>query len=194
MARVSTGVAVVADQAVAGFVRMLTPPSCSRCIILAGATYRWNAGFQRHPRCDCVHIPATEDVLGDGRTDPKVYFAGLTEAQQDKVFTIAGARAIRDGADIGRVVNARRGANGLTPAGGRLTEAEATAARGGRRQRGRLARTSVGGRDVYTTTVRAAGRGGKRVRLMPESIYEIAGDDRAEALRLLRVHGYLIGG
>jgi len=33
-------------------------------------------------------------------------------------------------------------------------------------------------------------RGGKKVRLMPESILEIAEDD-AEVLRLLKAHGYL---
>src|SRR5881394_2137502 len=38
-ARVATGVAVTADRAVSGYVRMLTPPSCSRCVILAGRWY-----------------------------------------------------------------------------------------------------------------------------------------------------------
>src|SRR5690606_41194169 len=43
-----------------GYVRMLNPPSCSRCAILAGRWFRWNDGFLRHPRCDCVHIPAKD--------------------------------------------------------------------------------------------------------------------------------------
>lgn len=34
-----------------GWVRMLNPPSCSRCVILAGRFYRWNEGFQRHEMC-----------------------------------------------------------------------------------------------------------------------------------------------
>lgn len=34
-----------------GWVRMLTPPSCSRCAILAGQFYKWNDGFLRHPMC-----------------------------------------------------------------------------------------------------------------------------------------------
>ena len=43
-----------------GYVRMLNPPSC-RCSVLAGRFYRWNNGFLRHPKCDCVHVqtPAT---------------------------------------------------------------------------------------------------------------------------------------
>lgn len=48
-ARVATGVAVVNDRALKGYVRHLTLPSCSRCIILAGRWYRWSAGFARHP-------------------------------------------------------------------------------------------------------------------------------------------------
>jgi hypothetical protein len=39
-----------------GYVRMLNPPSCSRCSVLAGRFYRWNAGFNRHPKCDCIHV------------------------------------------------------------------------------------------------------------------------------------------
>lgn len=158
--RVADGVAITSRPHVSGFVRLLSAPSCSRCAILAGRWYRWNAGFQRHPRCDCRSIPASEDAAGDLRTDPKAYFGSLTPQQQDKAFTKAGAQAIRDGADIGQVVNARRG---MYTAGGRQLTAESTTSRGRR----------------------------KGVRLMPEQIYREANGDRAEAIRLLRLHGYL---
>lgn len=59
--------------------------------------------------CDCRHIPCTEDVADDLRTDPKAYFDSLSESEQSRIFTKSGAKAIRDGADMGRVVNARRG-------------------------------------------------------------------------------------
>src|SRR5690606_23965723 len=42
------------------YVRMLTPPSCSRCTVLAGRWYRKNAGFARHPGC----FPAGAMVSG----------------------------------------------------------------------------------------------------------------------------------
>lgn len=126
-ARVSTGVAVASDRKVTGYIRMLSPPSCSRCVVLAGKFYRWNAGFERHPQCDCVHIPAAENLAGDVATDPKAYFKGLSEQEQNATFTKAGAQAIRDGADIARVVNARRG---LYVAGGRKYTREATTKRG----------------------------------------------------------------
>jgi hypothetical protein len=99
----SAGIAM--RPAVGGYVRMLNPPSCQRCIILAGKFFRWNSGFQRHPRCDCRHIPASENVAGDFRTDPYALFKSMSPAEQEKVFGRIEARAIRDGGDIYRVVN-----------------------------------------------------------------------------------------
>jgi hypothetical protein len=195
--RVADGVNVAADRNLQGYIRMLTLPSCSRCIILAGKFYAWNAGFERHPACDCVHVPSTEDNLEDLRTNPSKLFESLSEAEQNKIFTIAGAQAIRDGADMNQVVNVRRGAAGLNAAGGRATPAEVRVLRGGRGI-GRLQATKVAGQDVLISTEGTTRRGlaGRRLngraRLMPEQIYKIAGDDRDEALRLLYRNGYLL--
>jgi hypothetical protein len=216
--RVAAGLSVVARPRIKGYVRMLNPPSCSRCVVLAGKFYKWNAGFERHPRCDCRHIPVQEDMAAEYRTDPKAYFDSLTPEQQDAAFTKAGAQAIRDGADISQVVNVRRGAAGLTPAGARITKDEASMLRNGL-ERGRLSTTDVYGRDLYTTsegttsrgvagrqlitrsgatteTTRSASRAVTRhraraPRLMPESIYQIA-TSRDDALRLLKLNGYLL--
>jgi hypothetical protein len=211
--RVADGLNVVAERSLHGYIRMLTLPSCSRCIILAGKFYEWNDGFERHPACDCVHIAAPEDDLDDLRTNPKKLFESMTEAEQAKTFTIAGAQAIRDGADMNQVVNVRRGAAGLSAAGARVTAAEVKVLRNGR-DRGQLTPVEVFGRPLLVstegTTVRgvAGRRLGARVdgrklpgaryrsarapRLMPEQIYKIAGDDRDEALRLLYRNGYLL--
>jgi hypothetical protein len=99
----------IASRPRTGYVRMLNAPSCSRCVILAGKFYRWNKGFQRHPHCDCRHIPSTENVADDSMTDPYEYFHSLSAAEQDAAFTKAGAQAIRDGSDMFQVVNSRRG-------------------------------------------------------------------------------------
>ena len=173
--RVAAGVEVVTRPRT-GWVRMLTPPSCDRCLILAGRFYKWSDGFDRHPNDDCVSIPAAEDRAGDLRTDPDVYLKSLTPAEQDQILGKANAKAWRDGADLNQLVNAKRGmattVDGvrtpvLTPAG--------------------LQATTVG------TTNRALA--GKRLRgqqrLVPESIYDIAAD-RADALRLLELHGYIV--
>lgn len=154
--RVADGVALAARPHASGYVRMVQAGACSRCIILAGRWYRWNAGFNRHPHCGCVGIPAAENSV-DLRTDPGKAFEALSGAEQDKTFGKAGAQAIRDGADTAKVVNARRGMQ--TAADGRL----------------------------YTTE--AAGR---RPRLMPEQIYREAKGSRDEAIRLLRLHGFIL--
>lgn len=178
-----------------GYVRMLNPPSCSRCAVLAGRWYRYSAGFDRHPRCDCVHVPSLENIANDVRTDPDAYFRSLSKSEQDRIFTNSGAQAIRDGADMGQVVNARRGAAGLSPAGARVTDAEAKALRSGLEQ-GQLQTVEVHGHQVYVTTEGTTKRGlyGKanpgQARLMPESIYQIA-EDQAHAIELLHKYGYI---
>lgn len=177
-ARLADGVAIASRSRV-GYVRMLNPPSCSRCAVLAGKFYRWNQGFLRHPRCRCQHIPAPENVPGDRTTDPRSYFDSLARDEQDRVFTNAGAQAIRDGSDIGQVVNTRRGM--ATADKGFTTEGVTRTGRvGGRGPQGPLGR---GGR--------ALGRTGRNVRLTPESIYSAADGDRDVAVSLLREHGYI---
>ncbi len=211
--RVADGIALTGRRGAGGYMRMVVGRTCSRCIILAGRWYRWNAGFDRHPCCDCVGIPSAEAISGDLRLSPRAYFDSLSKAEQDTIFTKAGARAIRDGANMNQIVNARRGARGLNTAGGRITAAEARMLREGRTV-GRLRRTTVYGQELYITSEGVTTRGvagralgarrtGVRVpdsryrsarapRLMPESIYEIAGHDRAEAIRLLRRFGYIL--
>lgn len=132
------------------------------------------------------------------RTDPRKYFDSLTDAEQDRTFTAAGAEAIRLGANPAQVVNARRAAAGLTTAGARVTGPEARILRGGR-TRGRLEAQDVYGRQLLVTSegVTVHGVAGKRLgarspRLMPESILKIAGDDREEAIRLLKRFGYVL--
>lgn len=157
----------IASRRGVGYVRMLSTPSCARCVVLAGKFYRWNTGFLRHPRCDCRHIPTSENISGEATTDPYEYFNSLTEAEQDKAFTKAGAQAIRDGGDIYQVVNSRRGMNA---AGTKTTE--------GTGKRGNFRRDS----------------GGRTVRLTPEEIYRLNGNDRAAALRDLEKYGYILPG
>lgn len=210
--RVADQVALTARPHANGYVRMVVGKTCSRCIVLAGKWYRYNAGFERHPSCDCVHIPSSEAVGGDMVLSPRKTFDAMSTAEQDKVFTKSGAEAIRLGADPAQVVNARRGAAGLTPAGARITAAEARMLRGGR-DIGRLQASSVFGQQVFTTTEGTTTRGvaGRRLgagdtglkvkgqryrrsrtpRLMPESILAAA-RDRDEAIRLLKRFGYIL--
>lgn len=112
------GADIAQRPALGGYVRMLNPPSCSRCAILAGKWFRWNQGFLRHPHCDCRHIPASEAIAGDLTTDPYAYFNSLSKDDQTATFGRIEARAIRDGADIYRVENVKL--RGLATAKGHL--------------------------------------------------------------------------
>jgi hypothetical protein len=103
--RAGDSIALVAHPAATGYVRMLSLPSCARCTILAGKFYRWNSGFQRHPRCDCRHVPSTENVAGDLRTSPRK----AIESGQVTGLSRAERQAVVDGADPSQVVNAHRG-------------------------------------------------------------------------------------
>ncbi|WP_062077697.1 hypothetical protein [Demequina globuliformis] len=93
---------------VSGWVRQLTPPSCGRCVILAGKHYRKSQGFQRHPGCDCVHIPAAENVAGDLTTDVGEYLGSLDEQGLAKALgSKANALAYAEfDADPYQIVNA----------------------------------------------------------------------------------------
>lgn len=187
--RGATGVAITASRTINGYVRVVNPPACARCIILAGKEFGWNAGFQRHPKCDCVHLPAKLIKKSSYRTrayDPKAYFQGLSRADQDRIFTISGARAIRDGASMSSVVNARRGM--YTADAYRRTLA---ATREGTTRRGAFYRAERAA-AIARRRVPASGRGFqlRTPRLLPEEIYRLAGS-RDEAIAMLRRFGYL---
>lgn len=148
-----------------GYVRMLNPPSCSRCAILAGRWFRWNDGFQRHPQCDCVHIPAKSgDWARDEGfvSDPYEYFESLSEADQARLFGKSNARAIRDGADIFQVENAKRG-------------------------------MAIDGQTTTASTSRRGIYRGRGARLTPDAIYRTAGT-RTNALKMLEEYGYVLPG
>lgn len=163
VARHAAATAIAAHPQATGYVRMVNPGACSRCVVMAGKLFRWNDGFGRHPRCQCRHVPTSENTGGDFRTDPAAYFDSLSKAEQDKVFTQAGADSIRMGADMGRVVNARRG----------------------------IRTAQIADRPVSTTVGSTSRRGGaKAARVMPETILTVAAD-RDDALRLLRLYGYI---
>lgn len=162
-----------------GYVRMLNPPSCSRCSVLAGRFYKHNAGFLRHPRCDCVHVQTTaaKAATNEGLIhDPYEYFESLSATEQDRLYTKAGAQAIRDGSDLFQVVNSRRGMSygGVSADGTRRGQrAVDSFTREGTTRRGNFRSLSTG------------------QRLTPDAIYA-QNLTRARTLDLLRDNGYLL--
>ncbi|GAB3376279.1 VG15 protein [Amycolatopsis echigonensis] len=196
--RVADGIAV-AVRPRTGYVRMLVGDSCPRCVILAGRFYRYSAGFERHPNCDCVHIPAAEDTADDFTTDPRKAF----EEGRVRGLSQADTHAIQEGADLSQVVNAHRGMytaggqkrtrEGITRrgiAGARLITGDPTAFVAPRGDAGtRVVSTHTRQTKAGPRTVRI--RGAQTARLMPEQIYRDA-SSRDEAVQMLRLHGYIL--
>jgi hypothetical protein len=173
-ARSAAQVQLVTSKDVTYYVRIVEPGACSRCLLLAGRRYRWSRGFLRHPQCRCHMAPETvqsaDTTPSPWQPEPSIrtpedVFDSLTPAQQDAAFGKANAEAIRRGADITKVVNATGSRNGMSTT---ITDPYGRSLKGTRND-------AVKGRD----------------RLVPESILQLAGDDRDEALRLLRAHGYV---
>ena len=199
--RMAGATSIATRPAITGYTRMLNPPSCSRCAVLAGKFYRWNTGFQRHPGCDCIHVPTRNEASAQSEgliSNPDDYFQSLSSVEQDRIFTKAGAESIRMGADISQVVNARRG---MQMAGETVTAVRTV---NGREMIVNLRRrqavpSQIGGRDAYTTSegITARGRSNNKrlgrnldARLMPETILSAA-TDRDDALRLLKLNGFI---
>lgn len=107
--RVAAGVALTARPKLDGYVRNVGPKCCSRCAILAGRFYRWSDGFLRHPKCRCTNVPTTNGEASRIIESPVDLF------RQGRITDLSRAdtKAIKDGADIARVVNVRRDAAGL---------------------------------------------------------------------------------
>ncbi|TWP47425.1 hypothetical protein FKR81_32450 [Lentzea tibetensis] len=136
--RLAHAAAALAEPEIAGYERIVALPACGRCILLAGRLYLYSTGFLRHPRCDCQIKPVTWKQWRDDRprNHPRALFDAMTPAQQNKAFGVGDAEAIRAGADISRVVNARR--NAVYVAGSHEYTREATTVRGIGHQLGEL--------------------------------------------------------
>jgi hypothetical protein len=181
--RGAAGVAIAARPKV-GWTRLVGVPCCQRCAVLAGKWFRYNEGFQRHPKCDCRHVPCGQEGFEGFTSQPT--------AEQVHDLTAAQRRAIGDGADMGQVINAhRKGArskDGMTTTEGTTRRGYAShVKREVARQRGEMAQEKVVG----------AARGRRNVtrtqpRLTPEAIYRVAAT-REEAIALLAKNGYIVG-
>jgi hypothetical protein len=196
------------------YVRVVQPGACSRCAILAGKS-DYKTAFKRHPACKCTSYPveneADQPPQGFHAT-PDDYFASLSPAEQDRVFTKAGAEAVRLGADPIQVVSGRRGSTGISYGGGIRRQTRANSGR--QMMQTRIGRNTDGSPVYgYVTNEGATRRGdfgrlnrnlgtaeqrltGARYtstnyqRLMPETIVGLT-DDVALRQTLLRDAGYM---
>lgn len=155
-----------------GYVRQLRLPSCSRCAVLAGRVYHDAEAFNRHPLCDCTHVPVwpggaddSGDTILEAIQSGKV--TGLNQAEQNAI--------LREGADPSAVINAKRGMSKVERFGRVVKETtEATTKRG----------------SSYKDTLM---RGGVKApgRLTVDEIYKQFGSDRMKLRASLERFGYL---
>lgn len=177
-ARQSAQVAMTATPTARYYTRVVNLPACARCIILSGRTYAYSEGFQRHPNCDCTVVPL-DRAEWEGVQTPEQIYASMSERERRRVFGVAESQAIDQGADIGQVVNARRGMSDA----GDPTTTEGTTVRGWYGRRMRRAGGAVDrGEGRYSTVTTP--------RLSPHEIYRRT-DDRDEQVALLRANAYL---
>lgn len=190
VARAAVQSGMQARPAVTGYVRMLRGTSCARCAVLAGRRYKRAVAFQRHKRCDCIHVPAAT-AGDDWTTAPRQYFNSLSAEDQDRLFTQAGAKAIRLGADMSQVVNAQKGVSVVAAYGQDvLRTLEGTTRRGIAGQR-----LKAEGFSKTTGLKSTAYAYSRTPRLMPEQIFQLAERlnwDRAEVLRQLKRFAYVL--
>ncbi|MDV8066397.1 hypothetical protein R4P64_07760 [Rhodococcus sp. IEGM 1366] len=170
-----------------GYVRMLQPPSCHRCAVQAGKWFRWNKGFERHPKCDCVHIPAQEARADDLRLDVT---AAIRAGKVTGLNKADIAAILNDGADPSQVINAHRGMSTSNVFGQTLKITNEGVTRRG------IAHRSMG-QAAYVRRqgeMRAAGQRyaqWRSARLSPSAIYNIA-ESKSDALRLMKLYGYIL--
>lgn len=168
------------------YVRLVNPPCCKRCAVLAGKP-SGEVAFSRHPGCDCKAVPCGDD------TDGLVADVG---PEHIKDLTRAERMAISDGADMNQVINASR--QGAKSADGLWTSEGAT--KGSYASRVRLEVARLKGAALKTHSVNVGQRGAVKSytvrrlgpRPTPEAIYRYGGS-REEIVRILHAQGYVTG-
>lgn len=180
-------VGMIARPAVTSYVRVVQPGACSRCLILAGREYSVSTAFQRHPRCNCTMEPVTR-AHRPTPTSAETVFKTLSDAEKKQAFGEGALKAIDAGADIGQVVNARRGMATATVFG-RAVQVTTEGTRRGEFRRREFRRLQDEGAIPRSRSIR--GFRPPDARLMPDEIMNLA-DDREHAVRLLRQHAYIV--
>ncbi|WP_369376118.1 hypothetical protein [Streptomyces sp. cg36] len=181
--RTATSIGMAAHPRCISYVRVVRLPACARCIILSGRQYSYSTGFKRHPRCDCGMEPMTDAEWKQTKT-PEDLFREMSPAEQRKRLGEAGVKALERGADLGQIINSRRGmATAVTGRGPMRVTAEGTTKRG------------IGAKAMGATFAKVPGQKyarSREARLMPETIFKLAGNNREHQIAMLKKHGYIV--
>lgn len=173
-----------------GYVRGLTPPSCGRCVILAGQPCG-SEPFERHPNCDCIAIP-TSKTPNTAFTSANEYLDSLSDDQLVKVLgSKANVRAWQDGADLNQLINAFRRKGSVSTA--QLYGRKIKYTTEGLTKRG-LASSRMISAGYAKEYAKHGGRYMKvdRPRLMPETIYDVCARTGKDPRQMLYDYGWIL--
>lgn len=173
-----------------GYVRCLTPPSCVRCVILAGKP-SGEVAFERHPNCDCTAVFAP-DAPADAYTSPFDYLNDLDDTELTRVLgSRANVQAYQMGADLNQLINAYRRKGSVSKA--QVYDRTIKYTTEGTTKRGSASRRMIDA-GYAKDFVKHGGRYTRvdRPRLMPETIFDICGSDDDKARRMLRDYGWIL--
>lgn len=120
--RVASSVATAVRPNLSGFIRNVGGTCCKRCALLAGRFYRYDTGWVRHINCRCTMVPTTTAGYDDVIETP----ADLFEQGRIHDLTVAETKALEDGADFSRLINAVRGMQVVGASATRVTTELAT--------------------------------------------------------------------
>ncbi|MFB6423105.1 hypothetical protein ACFCXC_00525 [Streptomyces microflavus] len=181
--RTATTIGMAAHPRCISYVRVVRLPACARCIILSGRQYSYSTGFKRHPRCDCGMEPMT-DAEWKQTKSPEDLFREMSPEEQRKRLGPNGVKALERGADLGQIINSRRGMQtAVTGRGPMKVTLEGTTKRGiGAKAMGSAFEKQPGKRYMRT----------QEARLMPETIFKLAGNSREHQIAMLKKHGYIV--
>jgi len=173
-----------------GYVRGLTPPSCGRCVVLAGQPCG-STPFERHPNCDCIAIPTSKQPK-TAVTNADDYLGSLDDRQLARTLgSKANARAWKDGADLNQLANAYRKAGSVRTA--QIYGRNIKYSTEGMTKHG-LASSRMIGAGYAKEFVKHGGRYLKadRPRLMPETIYSICARTGKDPRQMLYDYGWIL--
>lgn len=85
------------------WVRVVAPPCCQRCAVLAGESRTFSHPFQRHPRCDCTMLPQT--VASPDAVWKAVDPADITDLTKRQKLALAASSEKDDAKALNKVIN-----------------------------------------------------------------------------------------
>ena len=175
-------------RSVRGYKRILIgATNCSRCVVLAGARY-YVEGFQRHPGCNCAHVPvnaeadASTDFNSATQVDGRRYYESLSPA--GRLHVAGNSQANREALDAAAK-------SGTTDFNKTINQWTPNIPKAGSPGSPLAADQGVDKAGLYTLDMASVSRTGRAGRPTVKSTVMRDADNTADARRLLEERGFI---